>query len=148
MNAVARILEWPIEADDAHGLALWTAAEIAAATGGTASGDFAVSGVEIDSRDVIEGDLFFALKGEAMDGHRFVDAAFAKGAVAAVVDRPIDGPHILVNNTSTALELLAKAARERTMARVIGVTGSVGKTGVKEAIFAALDRSSRGRAHR
>jgi UDP-N-acetylmuramoyl-tripeptide--D-alanyl-D-alanine ligase len=148
MNAVARILEWPIEADDAHGLALWTAAEIAAATGGVASGDFAVSGVEIDSRDVIEGDLFFALKGEAMDGHRFVDAAFAKGAAAAVVERPIDGPHVLVNNTSTALELLAKAARERAMARVIGVTGSVGKTGVKEAIFAALDRSSRGRAHR
>ncbi|MFM6951010.1 MAG: UDP-N-acetylmuramoyl-tripeptide--D-alanyl-D-alanine ligase [Novosphingobium sp.] len=148
MNAVARILEWPIEIDDAHGLALWTAADIAAATGGTASCDFAVSGVEIDSRDVIEGDLFFALKGEAMDGHRFIEAAFAKGAAAAVVDRPIDGPHILVEDTSTALELLAKAARERTFARVIGVTGSVGKTGVKEAIFAALDRSSRGRAHR
>lgn len=148
MNAFARILEWPIVAEDAHGLALWTAAEIAAATGGTASCDFAVSGVEIDSRDVIEGDLFFALKGEAMDGHRFIDAAFAKGAAAAVVDRPIDGPHVLVEDTSSALELLAKAARERTMARVIGVTGSVGKTGVKEAIFAALDRSSRGRAHR
>jgi len=148
MNAVARILEWPIEPEDAHGLALWTAAEIAAATGGTASGDFAVSGVEIDSRDVIEGDLFFALKGEAMDGHRFVEAAFAKGAAAAVVDRPIDGPHVLVEDTSRALELLAKAARERTLARVIGVTGSVGKTGVKEAIFAALDRASRGRAHR
>ncbi len=148
MNAVARILEWPIEADDVHGLALWTAAEIAAATGGIASGDFAVSGVEIDSRDVIEGDLFFALKGEAMDGHRFVEAAFAKGAAAAVVDRPIERPHVLVNDTSTALELLAKAARERTNSRVIGVTGSVGKTGVKEAIFAALDRASRGRAHR
>ncbi len=148
MNAVARILEWPIETDDAYGLALWTAAEIAAATGGTVSGDFAVSGVEIDSRDVIEGDLFFALKGEAMDGHRFVEAAFAKGAAAAVVDRPIDGPHVLVEDTSRALELLAKAARERTLARVIGVTGSVGKTGVKEAIFAALDRASRGRAHR
>jgi UDP-N-acetylmuramoyl-tripeptide--D-alanyl-D-alanine ligase len=148
MNAFARILEWPIEVEDAHGLALWTAGEIAAATGGTASGDFAVSGVEIDSRDVMEGDLFFALKGDAMDGHRFVDAAFAKGAAAAVVDRPIDGPHILVEDTSKALELLAKAARERTLARVIGVTGSVGKTGVKEAIFAALDRSSRGRAHR
>lgn len=148
MNAFARILEWPIEVEDAYGLALWTAGEIAAATGGKASGDFAVSGVEIDSRDVMEGDLFFALKGEAMDGHRFVDAAFAKGAAAAVVDRPIDGPHILVEDTSKALEQLAKPARERTLARVIGVTGSVGKTGVKEAIFAALDRSSRGRAHR
>ncbi len=148
MNAVARILERPIVPEDQHGLALWTAAEIAAATGGTASGDFAVSGVEIDSRDVIEGDLFFALKGEAMDGHRFVEAAFAKGAAAVVVDRPVDGPHVLVQDTSSALQLLAKAARERTAARVIGVTGSVGKTGVKEAIFAALDRASRGRAHR
>ena len=70
MNAVARILEWPILAEDVHRLSLWTAAEIAAATGGTASGDFAVSGVEIDSRDVMEGDLFFALKGDAMDGDR------------------------------------------------------------------------------
>lgn len=148
MNAVARILEWPIEADDAHGLALWTAAEIAAATGGTASTDFAVSGVEIDSRDVIEGDLFFALKGETMDGHRFVEAAFAKGAAAVVVDRPVEGPHLLVEDTSVALARLAKAARERSNARILGVTGSVGKTGVKEALFAALDRASRGRAHR
>lgn len=148
MNALARILDWPVESEESLGGALWTAGEIAAATGGVASGDFQVSGVEIDSRDVIEGDLFFALKGETMDGHRFVEAAFAKGAVAAVVDRPIDGPYVLVENTSTALELLAKAARERTNARVIGVTGSVGKTGVKEAIFAALDRASRGRAHR
>jgi UDP-N-acetylmuramoyl-tripeptide--D-alanyl-D-alanine ligase len=148
MNALARILEWPIEADDQHGLALWTAAEIAVATGGTPSCDFAVSGVEIDSRDVVEGDLFFALKGESMDGHRFVEAAFAKGAAAVVVDRPVEGPHVLVEDTTLALELLAKAARARTAARVIGVTGSVGKTGVKEAIFAALDRASRGKAHR
>lgn len=148
MNAVARILEWPILAEDVHRLSLWTAAEIAAATGGTASGDFAVSGVEIDSRDVMEGDLFFALKGDAMDGHRFIEAAFAKGAAAAVVDRPIAYPHVLVEDTSSALELLAKAARDRTAGQVIGVTGSVGKTGVKEAIFAALDRSSRGKAHR
>ena len=83
-----------------------------------------------------------------MDGHRFVDAAFAKGATAAVVDRPVDGPHVLVKDTTRALQLLAKAARERTDATVIGVTGSVGKTSVKEALFAALDRSSRGRAHR
>jgi UDP-N-acetylmuramoyl-tripeptide--D-alanyl-D-alanine ligase len=148
MNAIARILEWPSQPEDDLARPLWTAQEIAAATGGTVSGDFIVSGVEIDSRDVIEGDLFFALKGAAMDGHRFVEAAFAKGATAAVVDRPVDGPHVLVADTSIALELLAKAARERTAARVLGVTGSVGKTGVKEAIFAALDRASRGRAHR
>ncbi|MFM5955218.1 MAG: UDP-N-acetylmuramoyl-tripeptide--D-alanyl-D-alanine ligase, partial [Novosphingobium sp.] len=148
MNALARILEWPAEPTDLIGLALWDAAEIAQATGGVAFGDFQVSGVEIDSRDVVPGDLFFALKGEAMDGHRFVAAAFAKGAAAVVVDRPVNGPHVLVPDTSRALELLAKAARNRADATVIGVTGSVGKTGVKEAIFAALDRSSRGNAHR
>ena len=148
MNALAKIREWPIEPTDLLGLALWDAADIARATGGVAFGDFQVSGVEIDSRDVVPGDLFFALKGESMDGHRFVDMAFARGATAVVVDRPVDGPHVLVKDTSTALELLAKAARNRVDATVIGVTGSVGKTGVKEAIFSALDRSSRGKAHR
>jgi len=148
MIARLPILQWPAETDDFAGLALWDADAIAAATGGTASGPFQVSGVEIDSRDVIEGDLFFALKGEAMDGHRFVDAAFAKGAAAVVVDRPVAGPHVLVRDTFAALQALAAAARARVDARVIGVTGSVGKTGVKEALFAALDRSSKGAAHR
>jgi UDP-N-acetylmuramoyl-tripeptide--D-alanyl-D-alanine ligase len=148
MSVAARILDWPAETQDELALALWTAKTIACATRGKASTDFQVSGVEIDSRDVIEGDLFFALKGESMDGHRFVEAAFAKGAAAAVVDRPVEGPHVLVENTSQALEFLARASRARTDARVIGVTGSVGKTGVKEAIFAALERSSRGAAHR
>lgn len=148
MNAMTKILDWPTETSDRLGLALWDSAEIALAVGGIAVGEFQVSGVEIDSRDVIEGDLFFALKGEAMDGHRFVDMAFSKGAAAVVVDRPVNGPHVLVDDTSIALELLAKDARNRADATVIGVTGSVGKTGVKEAIFAALDRSSRGKAHR
>ena len=148
MNAVARILEWPADPEDALPLALWDAASIARATGGTASGDFQVSGVEIDSRDVREGDLFFALKGESTDGHRFIEGAFAKGAAACVVDRPVDGPHILVPDTTAALERLGAASRARSNAQIIGVTGSVGKTGVKEAIFSALDRSSRGAAHR
>ncbi len=148
MNALVKILEWPVEADDVLPLALWNAASIAAATGGTASCDFQVSGVEIDSRDVIEGDLFFALKGDAMDGHRFVEAAFANGAAAVVVDHPVDGPHVLVADTNKALEMLGRAARDRSDAVIIGVTGSVGKTGVKEALFSALDRSSRGAAHR
>lgn len=146
--ASSPIIAWPAEPEDDLPLALWDAASIAAATGGVASGDFEVSGVEIDSRDVIPGDLFFALKGETMDGHRFVEAAFAKGAAAAVVDRPIEGPHVLVEDTSRALELLAKAARNRVLGKIVGVTGSVGKTSVKEALFAALDRSSSGGAHR
>jgi UDP-N-acetylmuramoyl-tripeptide--D-alanyl-D-alanine ligase len=159
MNAVARILEWPsdilkgVGEAEANPLApwssaLWDSATLARVMKGEASGEFTVSGVEIDSRDVQGGDLFFALKGETMDGHRFVEGAFAKGAAAVVVDRPVDGPHILVENTTEALELLGAAARERSRGPIIGVTGSVGKTGVKEAIFDALDRASRGDAHR
>jgi len=142
------LLKWPVTARDGLPLALWSAAEIAAATGGVASAPFQVSGVEMDSRDLRPGDLFVALKGETTDGHRFLDRAFACGATAALVDRPIEQPHVLVSDTTAALEALAAAARERAQAVRIAVTGSVGKTGVKEAIFAALDRSSRGAAHR
>lgn len=147
MSAV-RVLEWPVSPEDRLSLALWTSAELAAATGGKASTAFEASGVATDSREVREGDLFVALKGEAMDGHAFLAKAFANGAAAAVVDRPIAQPHLLVKDTSSALELIAKAARNRAEAQFIGVTGSAGKTGVKEALFAALDRGSRGRAHR
>ena len=141
--------QWPVTPRDSLPLALWTAAEIASATGGVASHDFQASGVEMDSRDVKPGDVFIALKGEAMDGHRFIEAAFAKGAVAAITDRPVDYPHVLVADTTQALHDLAHAARDRAVEAVrIGITGSVGKTGVKEAIFACLDRASRGAAHR
>lgn len=142
------IKRWPIFAEDRLPLALWDAAAIAQATGGMASGDFQCAGVEMDSRDVRNGDLFVALKGEAMDGHAFVEAAFAKGAAAALVEHPIDYPHILVKDTTEALQALAAAARARTPAKIVGVTGSVGKTGVKEALFAALERASRGATHR
>ena len=148
MNAIARILDWPADPADELPMALWDAVSVARAVKGTAMAEFQISGVEIDSRDVVPGDLFFALKGETTDGHRFVDKALAAGAAAVVVDRPVDGPHVLVKDTTQALELLGKAARERTDATIIGVTGSVGKTSVKEALFAALDRSSRGAAHR
>ncbi|MBD3729720.1 MAG: UDP-N-acetylmuramoyl-tripeptide--D-alanyl-D-alanine ligase [Sphingomonadales bacterium] len=153
MSALAKMAhpalrQWPADPRDALPLALWDADSIAAATGGKASHRFQCAGVEIDSRDVREGDLFFALRGEATDGHRFLDKAFANGAVAAVVDRPVDYPHVLVEDTTAALHALAAAARKRADAVRIGVTGSVGKTGVKEAIFAALERSSRGGAHR
>lgn len=148
MTAHPALIAWPEDPSDAAGLALWTSEEIARATGGRASGQFAVSGVEIDSREVIEGDLFFALKGEASDGHRYLEGAFGRGAAGAVVEHGCFGSHILVSNTSSALEDLGKAARNRVDAGIIGVTGSAGKTGVKEALYAALDRASRGRAHR
>ncbi|WP_374409193.1 UDP-N-acetylmuramoyl-tripeptide--D-alanyl-D-alanine ligase [Pelagerythrobacter sp.] len=148
MSAHPALRAWPVRPRDRMGLALWDATSLAEAMGGTASGPFQVSGVEIDSRDVRSGDLFFALKGESTDGHRFVDKAFANGAAAAVVERPVDWPHILVPDANAALAALAEASRLRSAAARIGVTGSVGKTGVKEAIFAALDRASRGQAHR
>ncbi len=127
---------------------LWTSREIAAATGGTASTDFAVTGVAFDSREVGPGDLFIALTGETTDGHCFLDQAFAQGAAGAIVSRPTGHPHVLVDDTSVALNDLARAARARTLATIIGVTGSVGKTSAKEALFAALDRSLRGQVHR
>ena len=146
--AHALLRQWPTDLRDNLPLALWDASGIEAATGGVASHQFQASGVEMDSRDVRPGDLFIALKGEVMDGHKFIAAAFAKGAAAAIVDRPVDFPHVLVKDTTDALHALAHAACERGEAVRIGVTGSVGKTGVKEAIFASLDRSSRGAAHR
>jgi UDP-N-acetylmuramoyl-tripeptide--D-alanyl-D-alanine ligase len=140
---------WPVTARDSLPLALWSAAEIEAATGGIASHDFEAAGIEMDSRDVRPGDIFVALKGEAMDGHRFIPQAFEKGAIAAIVERPVAFPHVLVRDTTAALHALAHAARDRAIEAVrIGITGSVGKTGMKEAIFACLDRASRGAAHR
>ena len=127
---------------------LWTAAEIAAATGGTASADFAVTGVAFDSREVGPGDLFVALKGETSDGHRFVAQAFAQGAGGAVVSEAVAYPHVLVPDTIAALDALGRAARARTDAVVIGVTGSAGKTSAKEALWAALDRGAPGEVHR
>ena len=127
---------------------LWTAQEIAEATGGKASTDFDVSGVAFDSREVGPGDLFIALKGEATDGHKFLDKAFGAGAAGAIVSHPIDQPHVLVADTTEALNALGRASRARMKGKVIGVTGSVGKTSTKEALFAALERGRRGPVHR
>ncbi len=129
-------------------MSLWTSSDIAAATGGTATADFAADGVAFDSREVGEGDLFVALAGEQSDGHRFLDQAFAQGAAGAIVSSDTVHPSIRVADTFATLEALARAARARVKGRVIGVTGSVGKTSTKEALFAALDRSPSRRAHR
>jgi UDP-N-acetylmuramoyl-tripeptide--D-alanyl-D-alanine ligase len=129
-------------------MTLWTSADIATATNGAASAAFDVSGVTFDSREVVAGDLFIALTGEATDGHKFLDQAFDRGAAGAIVSEGTVHPHVRVADTFAALEGLAKAARGRTDARIIGVTGSAGKTGTKEALFAALDRSPAKTAHR
>jgi UDP-N-acetylmuramoyl-tripeptide--D-alanyl-D-alanine ligase len=127
---------------------LWTAAELVAATGGKANADFDCSGVAFDSREIGQGDLFFALKGEESDGHKFLEQVFQNGAAGAIVSEPATHNHILVSDTMQALNALGAAARKRSAAKIIGVTGSAGKTGTKEALYAALDRSSRGQAHR
>lgn len=129
-------------------MTLYTSAEIAQATSGAEHGAFGASGVTFDSREVERGDLFVALTGENTDGHRFVEGALASGAAGALVSRAVEGPHVLVGDTTAGLEALAMAARARTSAKIVGVTGSVGKTGTKEALWAALDRSAPGEAHR
>src|SRR5262249_16930830 len=127
---------------------LWTSDEIAAATGGTASTPFEVIGVTFDSREVEPGFLFIAMPGTVHDGQEFVDLAFAAGAAAAIVSRPVHHPHVLVDDVFAALQALGRASRERSRATIFGVTGSVGKTSTKEALYAALDRIAPGRAHR
>ncbi|HZU51193.1 MAG TPA: UDP-N-acetylmuramoyl-tripeptide--D-alanyl-D-alanine ligase [Sphingomicrobium sp.] len=128
--------------------ALWTSAEIASATGGSATDAFDVNGVTFDSREVQPGDLFVAMPGTVQDGHRFVEGAFAAGAAGALVSQPVGGPHVLVSDTFEALRALGCAARRRSRAKIVGVTGSVGKTSTKEALFAALDRNRPGKVHR
>ena len=119
---------------------LWTAAEMTEATGGSASADFAVSGVSIDTRTLEPGDLFVALKGENGDGHLYVDGAFAKGAGAALVSQKVDakGPLFMVPDTLRGLEALGVAARRRALGKIAAVTGSVGKKSTKEALRVML----------
>jgi len=122
-------------------LPLWTAAEIALATGGRIEGGvFDAAGVTFNSREVVAGDLFVALKG-VRDGHEFAAGAFQAGAAGALVERPVDGgPCIVVPDTLKALEALGAAARDRAPQILRGaVTGSVGKTSVTQAIKAGLD---------
>ncbi|ARE40048.1 UDP-N-acetylmuramoylalanyl-D-glutamyl-2,6- diaminopimelate--D-alanyl-D-alanine ligase [Rhodovulum sp. P5] len=128
---------------------LWTAAEAAAATGGQTSGDWAARGVSIDTRSLQPGDLFVALK-DQRDGHDFVADALAKGAAAALVSRIPEGvaqdaPLLIVPDVLAALGALGRAGRARSRARVVGVTGSVGKTSTKEMLRAVL--AGQGRVH-
>jgi UDP-N-acetylmuramoyl-tripeptide--D-alanyl-D-alanine ligase len=128
--------------------ALWTSDEIVAATRGAASEPFEVTGITFDSREVRPGDLFVAMRGTVHDGHRFVESAFAAGAAGVIVTHPVSGPHVLVDDGFCALQALARASRERSQAIILGVTGSVGKTSTKEALYAALDRNRPGKVHR
>ena len=118
-------------------MTLWTSDEIAAATGGAARGEFTASGVSIDTRTIEAGELFVPLT-DIRDGHDFIPIALEKGA-AVLSAREIDNvPAVQVEDALTALERLGRAACARSKAVRIAVTGSVGKTSVKEAIAAAL----------
>ncbi len=128
-------------------MSLWTAADAAAATAGQTHGDWQAHGVSIDTRTIQPGDLFVALKAER-DGHDFVAAALAKDAAAALVTHvpegvAADAPLLIVPDVLAALEALGRAGRARTGARVVAVTGSVGKTSTKEMLREVLSRQGR-----
>ncbi len=121
---------------------LWSRDEAVAATGGYSERDWSAAGVSIDTRTLRPGDLFVALR-DVRDGHDFVAGALAKGAAAAMVSRMPEGvaedaPLLVVPEVMAALAALGRAGRARFGGRVIAVTGSVGKTGTKEMLRAAL----------
>ena len=132
---------------------LWTVDDLVAATGGELRGTVSrpLNGVSIDSRSLEAGDIFFAIKGLNSDGHAFVQKALEAGAGIAVIsdiaaiDGEAAGPLLVVDDTLRALERLGVAARKRTGARIIAVTGSVGKTGSKEALRLCFE--AQGRTH-
>nr|WP_010393040.1 UDP-N-acetylmuramoyl-tripeptide--D-alanyl-D-alanine ligase [Paracoccus sp. TRP] len=130
-------------------MSLWTSQDAAAATGGRATRDFAITGISIDTRTIQPGDLFVALQA-ARDGHDFVAQALEKGAAAALVSRIPEGvapdaPLLTVPDVLPALEALGRAGRARMQGKVIAITGSVGKTSTKEMARIAL--AGQGRIH-
>jgi UDP-N-acetylmuramoyl-tripeptide--D-alanyl-D-alanine ligase len=128
--------------------ALWTLDAFKAAAGARLSGapGQQIGGISIDSRTIAPGEAFFAIKGDRVDGHEYVQNALARGAALAVVaeDRlaavPEGAPLAVVPDVLEALRALARGARERSAAKVIAVTGSAGKTGTKDALRLALSR--------
>ncbi|MEA3640205.1 MAG: UDP-N-acetylmuramoyl-tripeptide--D-alanyl-D-alanine ligase [Lamprobacter sp.] len=128
---------------------IWTLGEIALAIGARLVGaDIAYQGVTTDSRGDCHGRLFIALQGERFDGHDYVASAAASGAAALLVDRPlyIDLPQLIVKDTRLALGRLAAAWRDRIPARLLAITGSNGKTTVKEMTAAILSQAGTTRA--
>jgi UDP-N-acetylmuramoyl-tripeptide--D-alanyl-D-alanine ligase len=111
---------------------------------GVFKGESIVRGYSIDSRTIQPGELFFAVKGEKMDGHNFVEQALSKGAIAAVICKdqrsryPAKSPLISVDDTLIALQMLAAAVRRIWAKPLVGVTGSAGKTTTKDAIAHVL----------
>ncbi len=129
--------------------ALWTADELAAASGGKIIGSVTkpLNGVSIDTRTLAPGDIFVAIKGETHDAHDFVAKALTAGAGLAIVSRPTDemkaaGPLLVVaNDPLEGLANIGRASRARSQAQIVAVTGSVGKTSTKEMLRLALSTS-------
>ena len=123
-----------------------TLANITAACGGTYIGgedkkEKEIRGVVIDSRLVEEGDLFIPIKGARVDGHDFIPSVFGQGALAVLSEKKLDGadgPYILVDSTESAMKKLAEFYRRSLDVKVVGITGSVGKTSTKEMIASVL----------
>jgi len=132
---------------------LWTTQAMAEAMQAQRSGPLpqAASGLSMDTRTIAPGDAFFAIRGDSRDGHDFVETALKAGAGCAVVAdgrraaMPKDAPLLIVPDVLEGLRALARAARARSTAKFIGVTGSVGKTSTKEALRLAL--SADGETH-
>lgn len=121
-----------------HTIAIWTRGRLVGA-------DVEITGVSIDTRRVQPGDLFVAIKGEKVDGHDYLAEAAAQGAVAVMVTRQLDSalPQIVVNDCTLALGDLASAVRAQRNLRVVGITGSNGKTTVKTLAASILSRHGR-----
>ena len=130
---------------------LWTSLAMAEAMRAATNGAMpqAITGISIDSRTITPGEAYFAIKGELHDGHDFVAAALNAGAALAVVasvqrdNFAADAPLLVVDDVLGGLVDLARASRARLGARVIAVTGSVGKTSTKEALLRVLARRAR-----
>ena len=130
---------------------LWTMDELLEATGGELKGlsPGEITGISIDTRTLRSGELYVAIKGDRLDGHDYVGAAFEAGAGAALVASDWDGlddpanaghPVIVVADSLKGMEAIGRAARRRSVGRIIAVTGSVGKTGTKEALKHCLSQ--------
>ena len=129
---------------------LWTTGKLTDAARGTlrgTSGAEAVTGISIDTRSIAPGEAFFAIRGDRLDGHEYANAALERGASVAVVEeafaakQPSNARLIVVNDTLEALRNAGVAARARSGAKIVAVTGSVGKTSTKEALRIALGAS-------
>jgi len=130
-------------------MTLWSYTDLVIATGGRILGrpDRSITGISIDTRTLDPGDAFFAITGDNTDGHDYLKQAIEKGAAISIVAEarlpglPAAGPYLAVEDVLAALVALGNASRQRSAARIVAVTGSVGKTTTKEALLLALSQS-------